>query len=416
MATSTLTLSFLFGLALTFRPRRVFADHGLDGNGEIPELSQPPDIPSFSASAKDHDMIMVAAKGKHTPIYSNIGFKYDSKTGNTEWLLTSSNFGAIGPSFEHLQARQSCVGRQCMVSDRGGVLCYAGYQANIRILSELLNHFPERALKIGSAETCDTWQVRLPSVGNLSLCLTASGQPKSLTVEPYAVAVGPTNVGAYSFNMTFANVRIGNVKIEAISCPTRVPKPCPGNGTASFQVLRATNGGGTWGELEDRDTFDWKGLGVTLGVSGFHSRKYLEIFDVEAATSFGIWRDCGYNSKLKKNTCDPPLSPEFSRLVSRSSSEQLEGVYAGQCGENVLVGSWLTFPLAGKCGIDESVGDNGCTWKKRAAKVMAMECLFSFDSGAVGRAFKEDYQKAPFLHTIEVAKAAIKSCPDVRLV
>jgi len=205
--------------------------------------------------------------------------------------------------------------------------------------------------------------------------------------------------------------------IEPITCPAVTVGPCPGEGVQALQVLRATNGE-PWGELEDRDTFDWPGAGVTMGSPehpSFSERKYLEVFDVEVNTSYGPFRDCNYNKALKKAVCSPPYSPDLARLVARSSAEQLQAAPKagpmGQCGQNDIVGSWYVFPHEGRCGQDQQVGDGGCTWKLKSAKVVEMSCG---SPKKWASAWTADFQKGPFLEVQNVLKAAVQDCPDIR--
>lgn len=199
-----------------------------------------------------------------------------------------------------------------------------------------------------------------------------------------------------------------------------VRKACVGKGVDSFQVLRATYGE-PFGGLADRDTFDWPGVGVTLGAPGAESfifGTYLEVFDVEADTAFGPMRDCNFDHEKKEYVCRYTPHGELARLVSRSSAEHLTGKAnsPGQCDANELVGSWLVFPSQGECGERESIGYGNCTWKsKGAVRVVEMECVRSFDAGGWARAWKEDYQKAPFPNVMRAVKIAVEGCPDVRL-
>ena len=176
----------------------------------------------------------------------------------------------------------------------------------------------------------------------------------------------------------------------------------------SFQVIRATDGE-PWGNLYDRDTFDWSGLGVTLGAPGrvsFVVRKYFEVFDVDVNTTFGPWRECDYSRERNDEACTTALPEEMVHLVSRKSAEGLTGERGsespGQCEANEMVGSWFVFPSQGMCGENEAVGDGGCTWKMKGSKVVSHECLFYSNNGLKDwtRAWAEDYQKPPFPNVV----------------
>merc|ERR1712190_442100 len=118
----------------------------------------------------------------------------------------------------------------------------------------------------------------------------------------------------------------------------------------------------------------------------------------------------------KRNVCwESALSGQWAKRVTRSSAEQLTGNSpVGACDANDIVGSWLSFPLEGKCVGNVTVGDNGCTWKQTGNKVILMDCMKSFNSSGWARAWQEDFQKAPFPNVMAHVKAAVRECPDVR--
>jgi hypothetical protein len=196
------------------------------------------------------------------------------------------------------------------------------------------------------------------------------------------------------------------------------------NPARSMQVLRALDDPEPLGILEDRDTFDWVGQGVTLGSPTnirFAGHKYLEVFDVDVDGRFGFWRDCNYNRNLQQNVCnyvggiDIPSSLGWGKLVTRVSAEMLQGEkLMGACEANSLVGSWQTFPHEGKCAASSNVGDDGCTWKQKSSKVILMQCMGAFNSSGWERAWQTDYGKAPFPNVMAHVQAAVESCPDVR--
>merc|ERR1712113_289126 len=112
------------------------------------------------------------------------------------------------------------------------------------------------------------------------------GVPRLLIVEPLVDAVGRANVVEWAHNMTFHNVSVGPVgPIEQLpvwddGLSIDNWKPCSVRDLGKrVQVLRGMNDPEPMGVLENRDTFDWTGLGVTLGTPThikFSGRKYLE--------------------------------------------------------------------------------------------------------------------------------------------
>jgi hypothetical protein len=141
-----------------------------------------------------------------------------------------------------------------------------------------------------------------------------------------------------------------------------------------LQVLRFSNGE-PWGDISDRDTFDWDGYGVMSQEFGSWNQ-YLLFYELEVNSSYGPWRECDYNHETHKNICDE-LPAYVAGLVSRMSVEALTGVLGdrGQCEANDVVGSWFVFPHQGKCDEGQTVGDQGCSWKLISWKVFDMKTL-----------------------------------------
>merc|ERR1719446_22200 len=183
--------------------------------------------------------------------------------------------------------------------------------------------------------------------------------------------------------------------------------------THLLEVLRAFSPPEPMGVLENRDTFDWVGLGVTL--QEFQGQQQLELFEVEIDGHFGFWRDCNFNRIVGDNICWDAEHPTLEKLVTRVSAEILQGEsFMGMCEANSIVGSWYTFPLEGKCAEGASVGDDGCTWKLVRSKVIDMGCMKRHRFFGWYRAALRDSGKAPFPHVRAHVQAAIESCPDLQ--
>lgn len=147
--------------------------------------------------------------------------------------------------------------------------------------------------------------------------------------------------------------------------------------------------------------------------------KFYEVYDVELNSSLAMFRDCNFENGKAHISAPSVNSSEFENAVTRMSTEALEGGFGtrGQCGENTLVGSWLTFPKAGKCGPGQKVGDAGCTWRSTAFKSISMECMTQYNStpnhSGWDNAWASSYLKAPFPNVQRHIGNAVKVCPDV---
>jgi len=395
--------------------------------------SQPLKLPPFSASIVEHNQTFAQFPGAkpHVPHFTGGSMKYDpAGPDSVMWELHFHSYYWVGPEFADLWMKQVCINGSCTTQDRNGTVSSHGASAYMTPWLVLLYEcMPLEGEHQGTSEVggqaCSLWMVQNRSIGNLSVCVGPDLLPRSLIVEPAGDTFGWTNVKEWGHNVTFHDIRVGQVSgIEPLSVgedglsPEQLTTPCASpDGAKSIQVLRASDPPEQLGVLEDRDTFDWPGQGVTLGspaMSKFVWRTYLQLFEVDFDGYFGEFRDCNYRRDLNKNICPPSRMPDTA--VTRCSAELLTGTLgmAGMCDDNGLVGSWLTFPHEGKCGDSASVGDGGCTWKMKASKVVLMECMVHFNSTGWFRAWNADFQKAPFPHVIAHVKAAVHACPDVR--
>lgn len=396
-----------------------------------------PKMPAFSASIAEHSQTFEQFPGEapSNPHYSGGTMWYDpvgAGLGSVMVELHFHTYSWVSPKFADLWTKQVCIEEECTYLDRNGTSSGHGLNTYLEAWFQLLyQQMPFEGKHQGVSEVggqaCDLWRAQNGSVGNLSVCLGPDFVPRSLVVEPAGDSAGWSNVKEWAHNVTFHDIHLGKIGvIEQLSVeadrvsPKQLSTLCasPG-GMKSMQVLRASRPPEQIGVLEDRDTFDWVGQGVTLGSPRgikFGWNKYLQVFDVEFNGYFGIWRDCNYHKDLKKYVCPrDKISMMPDTAVTRSSAEQLSGkLNMGMCEANSDVGSWLTFPHEGRCADHAMVGDDGCTWKQKASKVIFMECMTHFNSSGWIRAWDLDYGRAPFPHVIAHVKAAVEACPDVR--
>lgn len=407
---------------------------------------KPPNLQTFSGTLSLHPF-----DGQQSQ-FRSASFKFNKPSNQTMLTAIRRNFDFVGPTFEHLGSVTVCDGSRCSLSYNNGTGCAHGVLPNFETLFKLWHQMQEVGISKGVSEVagrnCERWLVNDTKDGMLEMCIDDRDIPLSAQFKPTA-SVGQSNVGAYSQNLTFENVSIGIADIgsESMVCTVVAPKLCNSAGKVALLVYRATNYLDQ-GELANLDTSDLLGAGVTLGspVSpSFIGKKYYEFYEVDADSAFGPLRDCNY--KNGHNVCSRPQRPGFAKSVSRSSSEQLSGSPGswGQCDSNELVGSWYTFPEEGRCGINESIGDNGCTWKVRQHKAISMLCMMFWNSTSMTfdltggstpflntrvpfagklevplnasgwfRAWQEDYQKAPFPNLMDHIDAAFNACPDIQ--
>jgi len=351
-------------------------------------------------------------------------WRYDAALGRLG-IDINRDASYISPDFQDSMGINCTFNRDdpaknvCVSSFRSA--CFSGLiKSRTEVLMILFGALP-RAQPAGnltlSGEVCKLWTVKLAGIGQQWVCLGSDGIPRALYSTAEGSYVGPSNVGVATFNITFHNVTSGPQDLGEAKCADDLHQcqpVCPDEGVVALELLRVTSGE-PWGELYARDTADFPGE-----ITGFvrpsdleHFRKYIEIFNVTANSSWGKWRDCNYIPEKGGNVCDAPLMPNMSKLVTRMSAENFQGPCSGLCAKNDLVGSWYTFPKEGRCESGESIGTNGCTWKLESAKVVLAECVYAV--GQVAAAWKKDFGKAPWLNVQAALRVGVKGCPDVRV-
>lgn len=391
-----------------------------------------PTPPAFSADVVEHPFTSPVLKVTNDhPHFDRGSVRTDFGSLSLDWNLTYSVYSWLGPDFANLKMQQVCIADSCTNKDRAiGLHFLSPYVATLfelwqRIVAGEGSYDGPQEID-GQEFNC--WKIfEVDTVGApewMRICADEDGVPRRLEVEPNGNKVGWSNVLEFAHNLTFHNITVGDLgpftmphvwvddvpqdPDQQISCS--IPKL-----GSELQVLRAFRDPEPMGIMEDRDFFDWQGLGITLGYPGymkFGSAQYLEMFDVEIVNEFELWRDCNYQADKKQNVCTPPLASNGT-LVTRASAEMMQGEkYLGLCEDNDKVGNWYTFPHEGKCG-DAALGTNGCTWRMKAVKVIDMQCMINFNGGWQA-AWDQDLGHAPFPHVVAHAQAAMEACPDVR--
>jgi len=393
-----------------------------------------PPLPSFSATVTEHPQAFVQFSGAQVSSrYHNLTFAYDADRQVSEFTFLQTGFWFLGPEYAMTPNQEFWTpDGGSLVANNGAICIPVSGRADMR--TSALRYLWEELLKgngsfVGDAQVggqpCDQWRVSDARWGNMSMCVGADGVPREVVVEASAEVFGISNVCVCSHNVTFHNIRLGEASgasaVQPAVCPQQVHKACEGTGTAALQALRFSNGE-PWGHIEDRDLFDWTAFPITASeFAGSH--KYLELFDVDANSSYGPWRECDYVKKTHEDHCSE-LEADVASLVSRVSAEMLMGSAEdplGQCGANEVSGSWLVFPHQGECGEGQAIGDQGCTWKVKDWKVVTVESVFAllkseFSLDLTNKTAVRDVlteESPPFPGFLRMVKAAVMMSPAV---
>lgn len=259
--------------------------------------------------------------------------------------------------------------------------------------------------------TWEAWKLQLDGVGNISVCMEKD-VPRRLyySADPYYV--GPSNKPWVTDGVlhVVGPAQLGPPTFKATGCTAEMwplTRSCPGEGVKTMTVFRFFNFDGEGAKAADVDTSDLPGTVFDL-FNGYVTRKYLKALNVTVDSRFGPYRDCNWNGTA--NHCEAPLEG-LGRLVTRSTPFQAYGPHWGQCSDNELTGSWLTFPSEGHCMGDDAVGTDGCTWRVLSAKVIEMECIRS----KLTDLMKQERYHAPYPGLQKAILDGMATCPSVDL-
>jgi hypothetical protein len=257
----------------------------------------------------------------------------------------------------------------------------------------------------------EPWTFQLDGVGNISVCMDSNDMPRRLyySADPYYV--GPSNKPWVTDGaLDVRRAQAGPPTFKATGCTAEMrplARSCPGDGVKTMTVFRFFNFDGEGAQAANVDTSDLLGTAFDL-FDGYVTRKFLKALNVSVDSRFGPYRDCNWNGTA--NHCEAPLQG-LGRLVTRSTPFQASGPHWGQCSDNEVIGSWLTFPSEGQCMGDDAVGTDGCTWRVRSAKVIKMACFGS----KLTDLMKQERHHAPYPRLQKAILDGMATCPSADL-
>lgn len=104
--------------------------------------------------------------------------------------------------------------------------------------------------------------------------------------------------------------------------------------------------------------------------------EYMQVYNVTMRQDFAPLEDCNYMVDKQQMECRGGFrTAANAKSIGRSSNSYMEGPFSGQCSENNLIGSWLSFPSSGECAAGWDVGFQNCSWKTQAFKVVSTSCV-----------------------------------------
>eukprot|EP01102_Stenamoeba_stenopodia_P003008 TRINITY_DN1293_c0_g6_i1.p1 TRINITY_DN1293_c0_g6~~TRINITY_DN1293_c0_g6_i1.p1 ORF type:complete len:506 (-),score=98.62 TRINITY_DN1293_c0_g6_i1:108-1625(-) len=255
----------------------------------------------------------------------------------------------------------------------------------------------------GRTIECDWFEFTPSSTQTLRLCVAADSAFVRLEV------ISPTGVVIVDFSSAFSTApfdpSVFNVSpqcYENVTCsegPTQMLEVYNFHGVNDF-TLNNTNVADLPG---DANFFC-----AALISKAFPYFEWISQWQIEVNSTWGEYAFCNFGSCI--------LGDEH--LVGREAANGLGQPLAGQCVDNGLVGTWYSLPVAAGCQANQSIGDNGCTWKVlQRSKTINASCLLE---QGIENVCKEEIDQIPFLNTQKMFAAAFLSddpsqggCPPI---
>mmetsp|Transcript_88366 Transcript_88366/g.247194 ORF Transcript_88366/g.247194 Transcript_88366/m.247194 type:complete len:445 (-) Transcript_88366:44-1378(-) len=232
---------------------------------------------------------------------------------------------------------------------------------------------------------CDLWRATVPVQGEeqtVTICVGADGVPLEMNSTRVAGGRNGTDVTRWY------NAVLGPPPAEALEpsevCLHRYPtKECEDLGVVTLDVYRIHSPSEPY-TLDDRNAGDALGdmaftcaqggaAGSPGGPGGGINGSIVSWWTVEVSRNFGQYAFCRFSRPLRRNIC----FGGDARRVGRESPLGLGvGRLQGQCSPNLDVGSWFSFPAAGRCADEQPIGANGCTWRNaRRVRSIEADCI-----------------------------------------
>mmetsp|Transcript_122950 Transcript_122950/g.244619 ORF Transcript_122950/g.244619 Transcript_122950/m.244619 type:complete len:431 (-) Transcript_122950:177-1469(-) len=302
------------------------------------------------------------------------------------------------------------------VGQGAGQVCKA-YRQPYYDFFALLAHSERIGNSSVGGEPCDIWAISFSSVNfTLSACVAADGVPRQLNVSNGAVSYKLLNQMIY----TLSDPHIGHISDDAFApsdaCAFRYPQPaCT---TVAKQVVPLTvyrvHDQKEPLYLENRNTGDALGdMAFFCDVAGLDATQFVTKWSVAANASWGQYGYCLFSGG--KNMCYGNTGKQVGRESALGASSH---VAQGQCSQNLVTGSWYTFPDEGRCLPGTAVGTHGCTWSAMRVRTVHASCIIQ-DHGLKASCAAERGH-APMKTSAAIFEAALATsditkggCPDV---
>eukprot|EP00927_Polykrikos_kofoidii_P009150 TRINITY_DN137_c0_g1_i2.p1 TRINITY_DN137_c0_g1~~TRINITY_DN137_c0_g1_i2.p1 ORF type:complete len:420 (-),score=46.86 TRINITY_DN137_c0_g1_i2:39-1247(-) len=309
--------------------------------------------------------------------------------------------------------------KQVVYDEGGDVVCAldADPPVNIPNLFPMMRAIPNLQWKhqgreVVAGHNCDTW---FSPVLHFSVSIGGDGTPWKM------MFIADAQNTTCTLDTTLGVDE--EVFVPSDACQHYPTPPCPvlaGDAEVKeITVYRLTSAGEPL-DLYNRDTADIIGAPSTLcDWPDYTTQSHFTAWSVTVNTSYGQYGRCHFNGT---NYCDAGTGNQVGRqAVQGLGPADKIGPLQGQCSDNKEMGSWLSFPLGGRCAPGAKVGDSGCTWIPHRFRTIDPSCLKS----------KSDVQKwcssAPLYKSISalapIIEAAFASadsskggCPDVAVV
>lgn len=269
-------------------------------------------------------------------------------------------------------------------------------------------------------DVCDLWAGAADYQGqhlSASACIGPDGVPRA-----FNMTTGMAYKAASESHYIFANVTVDSVGdadfAPSDACAHDYPMPpCPQSGHAQPSVVDLTlyrvHSAKEPLVLSERNLGDALGdMAFFCDLAGVDGESLVTKWAVKANSSWGQYGFCLFSGG--QNVC----YGHTGRHVGREGALGVgDGGALGQCGPNVEVGSWYSFPGDGACPSGAAVGAGGCTWAAAAVRTVSAGCVMA-DRGLRASCARErghapmSQSAAIFAAALETDDPALGGCPD----
>ena len=259
----------------------------------------------------------------------------------------------------------------------------AAYGAHYNSIFSWVKYAKPGPLVTINGTMCASWVLQIKT-GVLKLLLDAHGTPR-LFEENVTVRSGSSTFNyhlRYEFSTFTPNGTLPGVWDDFNATAFTAPKQCSSTRPQPNAVKKMVYVFHPQNDFNVSSQDVGSILGDTLflcaegKVGGGHSYEWVTNWEIDHIPNYGQYQNCnGYPPKCLGSE-NFWVGHEAAMGLGPASGDAGDGLAAGQCVDNPLVGEWYSLPAGGKCKAGQEPGDGTCSWRARRVKTIDSKCLF----------------------------------------